>query len=221
MGSHHPLGRLKHKLWSKERSRVKLVVWLPTTRSWELTRFTCAQVTCDTSLESSWQRLQLWFTLHLNSRFARKVMGTQSRGSFNFSNFEIPTWESRDKMPFRCGPRGEEKVNYKGKGGGFPQVRAVVSLVGPSCPWFILTPKVLQLCTNHLVLVLCRLKWVSEACQFFLVPSQSSSMPLYPSKMLRAKERASTPCSFVVFCLGFTFETLKELGVCQYSQHIT
>jgi hypothetical protein len=37
-------------------------------------------------------------------------------------------------------------------------------------------------------------------------------MPLYPSKVLRAKERASTPCFFVIFCLGFTFESLKELG---------
>ncbi len=45
------------------------------------------------------------------------------------------------------------RVYYKGEGGGFPQVRAVVSL---SCPWLVLTPKVLQLCTNHLVLVLCR-----------------------------------------------------------------
>ncbi len=37
-------------------------------------------------------------------------------------------------------------------------------------------------------------------------------MPLYPSKVLRARERASTPCFFVVFCLGFTFESFKELG---------
>jgi hypothetical protein len=48
------------------------------------------------------------------------------------------------------------KVYYKGEGGGFPQVRAVVNLVCPSCPWLILAPKVLQLCTNHFVLVLCR-----------------------------------------------------------------
>jgi len=46
-------------------------------------------------------------------------------------------------------------IYYKGEGGGFPQVRAVVSLVSPSCPWLVLTPKVFQLCTKHLVLVLC------------------------------------------------------------------
>jgi hypothetical protein len=84
------------------------------------------------------------------------------------------------------------KVYYKGEGGGFPQVRAVVSLVCPSCFWFILAPKVLQLCTNHFVLVFCKPVWVSKTCQIFLVPSRSSSTPLYPSKVLQAKCRNPT-----------------------------
>ncbi len=107
-------------------------------------------------------------------------------------------------------------VYYKGEGGVFPQVRAVVSLVCLNCSWLVLTPKVLQLCTNHLVLVLCRSVWVSEACHFFLVSSWSSSMPLYPSIMLRARERALVFCFFVVFSLGLTFEPFKELGACHY-----
>ncbi len=49
------------------------------------------------------------------------------------------------------------RVYYKGEGGGFPQVRAMVNIVSLSCLWFVLTPKVLQLYTYHLVLVLCRL----------------------------------------------------------------
>ncbi len=55
---------------------------------------------------------------------------------------------------------------------------------------------------------------MSVDCHFFLVPSQSSNTPLYPSIMLRAKERAPTPCPSVVFSLGLTFEPLKELGMC-------
>jgi len=43
------------------------------------------------------------------------------------------------------------RVYYKGEGGGFPQVRAVVSLVCPCCPWLVLAPKVLQLCIDHFV----------------------------------------------------------------------
>ncbi len=103
-------------------------------------------------------------------------------------------------------------IYYKGEGGGLPQVQTVVSLVSLSCSWLVLTPKVFQLCTNHLVLVLCRPIWVSEACQFVLVPSRSSNTPLYPSKVLQAREHPPTPCSSVVFCLGLTFESFKELG---------
>jgi hypothetical protein len=35
------------------------------------------------------------------------------------------------------------RVYCKGEGGGFPQVRAVVSLVCSCCPWLVLAPKVL------------------------------------------------------------------------------
>jgi len=74
------------------------------------------------------------------------------------------------------------RVYYKGEGGGFPQVWAVVSLVCPCCPWLVLAPKVLQLCTNHFVWVVCRPVWVTKACQLFLAPFRSSNPPLYPSK---------------------------------------
>jgi hypothetical protein len=35
------------------------------------------------------------------------------------------------------------RVYYKGEGNGFPQVRAMVSLVCPCCPWLVLAPRVL------------------------------------------------------------------------------
>jgi len=35
-------------------------------------------------------------------------------------------------MPFGCGPHGEAQSIHKGEGGGFPQVRAMVSLVSLS-----------------------------------------------------------------------------------------
>jgi len=88
----------------------------------------------------------------------------------------------REKNHLNVGFVASHKVYYKGEGGGFPQVRAVVSLMCSCCPWFVLAPRVFQLCTNHFVWVVCRPVWVSEACQLFLVPSQSSNMPLYPSK---------------------------------------
>jgi len=51
---------------------------------------------------------------------------------------------------------------YKGEGGGFPQVWAVVSFVCPCCPWLVLAPKVLQLCTNHFVWIVCRPVWMNK-----------------------------------------------------------
>jgi hypothetical protein len=89
----------------------------------------------------------------------------------------VPTWAI-----WMWAPWPATEYTIMGEGGGFPQVQAVVSLVCPCCPWLILAPKVLQLCTNHLVWVLCKPVWVSEVCQLFLVPSRNSSTPFYSSK---------------------------------------
>jgi len=63
---------------------------------------------------------------------------------------------SGGKSHLDVGPVERCRVYYKGEDGGFPQVRAVVSLVCLCCPWLVLAPKVFQLCTNHLVWVVCR-----------------------------------------------------------------
>ncbi len=87
-----------------------------------------------------------------------------------------------EKNHLDVGSVTSHRVYYKGEGGGFPQVWAVVSLLCPCYSWLVLAPKVLQLCTNHFVWVMCKPMWVSEACQLFLVPSRWSNTPLYPSK---------------------------------------
>jgi hypothetical protein len=70
-------------------------------------------------------------------------------------------WDSHsrvlgEKSHLDVGSMVSHKVYYKGEGGGFPKVWAMVNLVCPCCPWLILAPKVLQLCTNHFVWVVCR-----------------------------------------------------------------
>jgi hypothetical protein len=72
----------------------------------------------------------------------------------------------REKSHLDVGPVESHRVYYKGEGGGFPQVWAVVSLVCPCCPWLVLAPKVLQLCTNHFVWVVCRPVWVNKLVNF-------------------------------------------------------
>jgi hypothetical protein len=94
------------------------------------------------------------------------------------------------KSHLDVGSAASHRVYYKWEGYGFPQVRAVVSLVCPCCPWLVLAQKALQLCINHFVWVLCRPEWVSEACQLFLLSSRSSGTPLYPSK---CREPRSVP----------------------------
>jgi hypothetical protein len=129
MGSHRPFGHLKHKLWPKEGLWVKLVIWLPTTKSWELTQFPHVQMACDILLKSSRQRLQLCFRPHLNQRFTRKVMAPQSHKSPNLGNFKTPTWESRDKkVIWMWAPWRGVEYTIRGKVVVFPKFG----------PWWIL-----------------------------------------------------------------------------------
>jgi hypothetical protein len=102
MALHEPFGYLQHKLWSKERPGVKLVVWFPTTKSWESTQSQCVQVECDTPSESSWRKLQVCARPHPDQRSELGVMSSQSPGSPNRDNFKTPPWESQDKKPFGC-----------------------------------------------------------------------------------------------------------------------
>jgi hypothetical protein len=116
MGLHDPFGHLKYKLLPKERPRVKLVVWLPTTKSQESTWFPCVQVACEMSLESYWWRLQLCFRPHPDRKSSHKVIAPQSHRSSNLGNFETPKWESTTKKPFGCRPRGEvQSILYGGR----------------------------------------------------------------------------------------------------------
>jgi hypothetical protein len=77
----------------------------------------------------------------------------------------VPTWAISGlplgnlgtKNHLDVGPVERCKVYYKGEGGEFPQVQAMVSLVCLCYMWLILASKVFQLRTNHLVWVLCRL----------------------------------------------------------------
>jgi hypothetical protein len=144
MGLHEPFGHLQHKLWQKERPGVKLAVWLPTTRSRELTWPRCVQVKCNTPLERSWQELQVCFRPHFNRRSEQKVMTPQSGRSPNRDSFRTPPWESRDKKPFECRCREEAQIILYGGSGGFPRVWAVVSLVSLESPVTCPSTKVFQ-----------------------------------------------------------------------------
>jgi hypothetical protein len=116
MASHEPFGYLQHKLWSKKGLGVKLLIWLPTTKSQESTQSRYVQVECDTSLESSWEDLQVCFRPHPDRRSELGVMSSQSLGSLNRDSFGIPPWESWDKKPFKCRSHGQtQRILYGGR----------------------------------------------------------------------------------------------------------
>jgi hypothetical protein len=137
------------------------------------------QVACHILLESFQRGLQLCFRPHINQRSAYRwkvfneiyyfaldlilIRGLQRKlwapkvtrvPSLGISG--LPLGSSGTKCHLDVAPMEKHKIYYKGEGGGFPQVQVMVSLVSPNCSWLVLAPKVLQLCTNHLVLVLCR-----------------------------------------------------------------
>jgi len=155
-------------------------------------------------------------------RFA-KLWGSKVVGVPTWAILGLPLGSPRTKNHLDVGPVERCKVYDKGEGGGFPQVQVVVSLVCPCCLWLVLAPKVLQLRTNHLMWVLCRPVWMSEACQFFLVPSRSSSTPLYPSKCyeLRSVPRLLFLLLFFTWTHNWVFQGVGNVSASLEANCIT
>jgi hypothetical protein len=65
----------------------------------------------------------------------------------------LPLASPGTKWHLGAGPMARHKVYYKGEGGGFLEIRAMVSLVSPCLPVAHMCTKVLKLCTNQLVVL--------------------------------------------------------------------
>jgi hypothetical protein len=137
MGLYRPFGHPKHKLWSKERPGVKLAIWLPTTKSRELTQFPYVQEMCNIPLEISWWGLQLCFRPCCHRRSAQEVMCLQSCRSprcWNFGSGSLGTKSHLDVAPME-----RRRVYYKGECGGFLQ----------SGPWWVLCVRIARGSSKH------------------------------------------------------------------------
>jgi len=132
MASHWQFGHLQPKLWAKEGPGVKLAIWLPTTKSRESTSSRCRLEECDMALESSRQELQHWFRNRPNPSSGRGAMAVQNSGSpaetLSGLHFGSPNKMCHSDVASATSRR----EYYMGEGGGFPRVRALVSLVCPS-----------------------------------------------------------------------------------------
>jgi hypothetical protein len=144
MALHEPFGHLQHKLWSKEGPGVKLVVWLPTTKSQESTRPQCVQVEWHTTFNRSWGELQVCFIPHPNRRSELGVMSSQSLESPNRNSFGTPPWMSRDKKTIRMWvPWANVDNTIWGKVVASPDFGPWWVKWVQGCPWFVLALKVL------------------------------------------------------------------------------
>jgi hypothetical protein len=160
------------------------------------------QVVCHILLESSWWGLQLCFRPHLNQRSAQNVMGLQSHKSPNFENFGTPN----------LGIHGQNDIWVQALWPGTDNtVRGKVVTSPKSGPWWVLwvcvcslfvrAPKVLQLCTNQLVIWFV---WFVRIIDPLVThPSPHPKALACPStpEMLRTRERTPTLYPSIVFTL--------------------
>jgi hypothetical protein len=151
MDLHDPFGHLKHKLWPNQGTGVKLTIWLPTIKSWESPRF----ILCRWPTTYRWKDLDEGYNFVLDlisigvlhtKLLVPKVMGVPAMGISG-----LPLGSPGTKWHLGAGSMVRHKVYYKAEGGGFPQVRVVMSLVSPCLPVAPSCTKVLQPYTNQLV----------------------------------------------------------------------
>ncbi len=79
----------------------------------------------------------------LTKLWAPKLVGVPILG-----NLGLPLGSPGTKCHLDAGPVASHKVYYKGEGGGFPQVQAMMSLVSPSLPMACPSTKSALTCNN-------------------------------------------------------------------------
>jgi hypothetical protein len=68
------------------------------------------------ALEICRKELQDCLRPHPDWRSKQEVMEAQNLGSPTQDSFGTPPWESREKVPFGCSPRGElQRILYGGR----------------------------------------------------------------------------------------------------------
>jgi hypothetical protein len=142
MGLHNPFGHLKHKLWPKEGLGVKLATWLRPLKVKNWPDF----------LACRWHATYHWKDLGKGYNFSLDLI---SIGGLHTKLWDpkvvgIPTlatwmWASWKGTEYTI--RGKVLASPKSGPWWVLWVRV--------CPWLILAPKVLQQCSNQLVVWFC------------------------------------------------------------------
>jgi hypothetical protein len=142
MASHWSFEDLQPKLWAKEGLGVKLAVWLPTTKSQESTSSWHLIWECNITLKISQQGLQLWFKPRCDRTLQSGVMVVQSSRNPAGTISGLHFWSPNKMCHLDVGSMASCREYYMGQGGGFPWVRAVVSLMCQSAHGLSQHPRV-------------------------------------------------------------------------------
>ncbi len=124
MGLHDPFRHLKHKLWPKKRSEVKLAIWFPTIKSQESPQFPCVQVAYRWCATYQWKTFDEGHNSTSNLISIRglhtKLWAHKIAGVPIMKISGLPLGNPRTKCHLDVGLVEKHKVYYKGEGGGFP-----------------------------------------------------------------------------------------------------
>jgi len=129
MGLHDPFWHLKHKLWPNERPVVKLPIWPWPLKVGNLSNF----LACRWRATYRWKALNKGYNFALDlisiKDFHTKLWAPKVVGVPTLEISGLPLGSPKTKWHLGAGPVARHIVYYKGEGGDFPQVRAMVSLV--------------------------------------------------------------------------------------------
>jgi len=143
MALHEPFGHLQHKLWQKERPRVKLAVWLPTTKSRESTRPRCADRVRHTIGKLSTIATSLLQTSSQSEVWTKRYELTKSRESKLGQFWDFSLGVLGQKAIRMWVPRSNVENTIWGKVVASPESRPWWVLWVQNCSWLVLAPRVL------------------------------------------------------------------------------
>jgi hypothetical protein len=127
---------------------IKLTIWLPTIKSQESPRFPCVHVFCNILLKALDEGYNFVSYLISIEGLHAKLWAPKVAGIPVVEILGLPLGSFKTKWHLGAGPVARHRVYYKGEGGGFPQVWAVMSLVSLCLPMACACTKMLQLCIN-------------------------------------------------------------------------
>jgi hypothetical protein len=100
---------------------------------------------------------------------------------------KLPLGRPETKCHLDVGPMANHRVYYKGEGGGFPQSKPWWVFWVWVCPWFVLAPKVFQLCTSQLVIWFVHIHVSDYVLVIFPSPISELQHALLPQKCCKPR----------------------------------